>query len=245
MMSTPVCPSSWKARIRWSGIARPTWMSGEVTSIPSFTRSGRPSASFASSAPSGRTSTALRVRSRSMAAATLASVLALFRRKPRPPKRRRIRKLRLFALLFVLGLLGIAAFGFGLLTALAAQVPSLDITRQTQAQQRNTYVYASDGSTILEILRGSEARVVVPSDQISPWLKHAIVAVEDKRFYEHRGIDLRGILRAAVNDIRGRPVQGGSTITQQFVKNSINQSSRTLSRKFKEAALARELRQQR
>src|SRR5262249_53864005 len=160
-----------------------------------------------------------------------------------PPKRRRIRKLRLLALLFVLGLLGIAAFGFGLLTALAAQVPSLDITRQTQAQQRNTYVYASDGSTILEILRGSEARVVVPSDQISPWLKHAIVAVEDKRFYEHRGIDLRGILRAAVNDIRGRPVQGGSTITQQFVKNSINQSSRTLSRKFKEAALAWELEQ--
>ena len=40
MISTPVCPSSWKARIRWSGIARPTWMSGEVTSMPSFTRSG-------------------------------------------------------------------------------------------------------------------------------------------------------------------------------------------------------------
>ena len=51
MIRTPTWPASWKARIRWSGIARPTWMSGEVTSIPSFTRSGRPSRSFSSSPP--------------------------------------------------------------------------------------------------------------------------------------------------------------------------------------------------
>src|SRR5436190_7656227 len=63
MIRTPLCPSSWKARMRWSGIARPTWMSGEVTSIPSLTRSGRPSSSFSSSAPLGSTSTALRVSS--------------------------------------------------------------------------------------------------------------------------------------------------------------------------------------
>src|SRR5947209_7692191 len=63
MIRTPRWPASWKARIRWSGIARPTWMSGEVTSMPSFTRSGRPSASFCSSAPAGRTSTAFRVSS--------------------------------------------------------------------------------------------------------------------------------------------------------------------------------------
>ena len=55
-------PASWNARIRCSGIPRPTWMSGEVTSMPSLTRSGRPSFSFASSPPAGRTSTALRVR---------------------------------------------------------------------------------------------------------------------------------------------------------------------------------------
>src|SRR5688572_16393000 len=62
-MRTPVWPSSWKARMRCSGIPRPTWMSGEVTSIPSLTRSGRPSASFASSAPAGKTWTAFRVSS--------------------------------------------------------------------------------------------------------------------------------------------------------------------------------------
>ena len=124
--------------------------------------------------------------------ATLAGALALLRKRNRPPKRRRIRKLRLLALLVVLGLLGLSAFTFGLLTAIAAQIPALDPTRQQRTEQRNTYVYASDGHTILAILRGSQARIVVPSEDISPWLKHAIVAIEDKRFYEHRGVDVRG-----------------------------------------------------
>ena len=65
--------------------------------------------------------------------------------------------------------------------------------------------------------------MIVPSAAISPWIKHAIVAIEDKRFYEDGGIDLRGILRALWADItRGGAVQGGSTITQQFVKNAYN-----------------------
>ena len=142
----------------------------------------------------------------------------------------------------MLGLLGSAAFTFGMLTAIAAQIPSLDPARQHQ--QANTYVYAGDGHTILEILRGSQARVIVPSSEISPWLKHAIVAIEDKRFYEHRGIDLRGIVRAIWADItHGSAVQGGSTITQQFVKNSLNANAPTLARKLREAALAWQLEQ--
>jgi penicillin-binding protein 1A len=132
-----------------------------------------------------------------------------------------------------------------MLTAIAAQIPSLDPQRQERAQQKNTYVYASDGHRILAILRGSQARVVVPDDQISPWLKHAIVAIEDRRFYEHRGIDVRGVVRAVWADIRHRGVvQGGSTITQQFVKNSINANAPTISRKLREAALAWQLEQQ-
>src|SRR5690349_1517070 len=241
MMRTPVWPSSWKARMRCRGIARPMWMSGEVTSMPSFTRSGRPSFNFVSRPPSGRTSTAFRVRSASGTRATLPPVLALFRRH-RAPKRRRIRKLRLLALLLVLGLLGLSSFVFGLLTAVAGKIPELDPARQhTQA---NTYVYASDGHTVLAILRGSQARIIVPSSAISPWIEHAIVAIEDKRFYEHHGVDLRAILRAAWNDLRGRPVQGGSTITQQFVKNAIAGNQPTIARKLREAALAWRLEQQ-
>ena len=73
-------------------------------------------------------------------------------------------------------------------------------------------------------------------------MKHAIVDVEDKRFYEHRGVDLHGIMRAVWADVRHKStVQGGSTITQQFVKNSLVHNERTISRKLKEAALAWQL----
>ncbi|HEX4677778.1 MAG TPA: PBP1A family penicillin-binding protein [Gaiellaceae bacterium] len=97
---------------------------------------------------------------------------------------------------------------------------------------------------MLSILRGSQARIIVKSDQISPWLKHAIVAVEDKRFYEHRGIDLRGMGRALWTDITSHgTVQGGSTITQQFVKNAYLTNQKTIGRKLFEAALAWQLEQ--
>ena len=79
---------------------------------------------------------------------------------------------------------------------------------------------------------------------IAPIMQQAIVAVEDKRFYEHRGVDLRGIGRAVWADVTSKKVvQGGSTITQQFVKNSCVTSQRTISRKLKEAALAWQLEQ--
>ena len=128
------------------------------------------------------------------------------------------------------------------MTAVAAKIPQLDPSRhQTQA---NTYVYAANGHTVLTILRGSQARIIVPSKQISPWLKHSIVAIEDKRFYEHRGVDLRGMARALWADISHRgTVQGGSTITQQFVKNAYLTSRQTVGRKLIEAALAWQLEQ--
>ncbi|MEI8106028.1 MAG: PBP1A family penicillin-binding protein [Actinomycetes bacterium] len=152
--------------------------------------------------------------------------------------------MRLAALLAVLGLLGLSAFLFGLLTSVAAQIPALDPARAESRQQANTYVYAADGHSILEILRGSQARVVVPANAISPWLKNAMVAAEDKRFYEHRGIDVHGIARALWTDITSSAnVQGGSTITQQFVKNAINGNAPTLTRKLREAALAWQLEQ--
>jgi penicillin-binding protein 1A len=75
-------------------------------------------------------------------------------------------------------------------------------------------------------------------------MKHAIVAAEDKRFYEHRGIDLRGMARALWTDVSSHgTVQGGSTITQQFVKNAFLTSQKTIGRKLFEAALAWQLEQ--
>jgi penicillin-binding protein 1A len=143
----------------------------------------------------------------------------------------------------MLGLLGLASFTYGLITAISSQIPALDPARQ-QHLQVNGVIYASNGSSVLAILRGSQSRVLVRSDQISPKLKLAIVAIEDKRFYEHRGVDVRGMARALWADISHRgAVQGGSTITQQFVKNAFVGHERTLTRKLKEAALAWQLEQ--
>jgi penicillin-binding protein 1A len=162
-------------------------------------------------------------------------------RKRAGRKRRRIRKLRLLALLAVLLLLSASSFAVGLVTAIARELPSLDPSR-AQAGEVDGYIYADNGKTILAVLRGSQARVLVGWGGISPWMKHAIVDIEDKRFYEHRGVDLHGILRALWTDVRHKQAaQGGSTITQQFVKNSLVHNERTIARKLKEAALAWQL----
>jgi penicillin-binding protein 1A len=167
------------------------------------------------------------------------------RSEPAVPRRRRrrIRKLRLLALVGVLGVLAVTAFAYGAVTAVGQQLTGLDPFAQ-QHQQVDGYVYAGDGHTILAVLRGSQSRVLVQSDQISPWMKQAIVATEDKRFYEHRGVDIRGMARAFWADVRhNAAVQGGSTITQQFVKNQLTGSQRSVTRKLKEAALAWQLEQ--
>jgi penicillin-binding protein 1A len=136
------------------------------------------------------------------------------------------------------------AFMFGFVTALAGEIPKLDPKYQVSAE-RDGYIYANDGRTVLAVLRGKEGRVLLEPEQIAPLMKHAIVAIEDRRFYEHQGVDIRGIARAAWEDIANKGVvQGGSTITQQFVKNAMVRDDRTISRKVKEAALAWQLEQQ-
>jgi penicillin-binding protein 1A len=157
-------------------------------------------------------------------------------------RRRRIRKLRLLALVVILLLLGVASFSFGLITAVAGQIPNCD-PRQVP-HEVDGHIYANDNHTILATLRGSQSRILVNTDQISPIMQQAIVAIEDKRFYEHNGVDLRGIARAVWADVAHQGVvQGGSTITQQLVKNSCVTTARTISRKLKEAALAWQLEQ--
>ena len=159
----------------------------------------------------------------------------------RPKGRRRIRKLRLFALLALLAVLGLASFSVGLVTAIAGEIPSLDPSRIHN--QTDGFIYANNGR-VLSVLRGSQSRILLRSDQISPLMKQAIVAIEDKRFYEHRGVDVRGIVRALWADVRGGGVvQGGSTITQQFVKNTYTKNQRSIARKLREAALAWQLEQ--
>jgi penicillin-binding protein 1A len=167
----------------------------------------------------------------------------LLRRKAPARKRRRIRRLRLLALLTVLFLVGSVSFGFGLVRAVGAEIDAgkLDPRRQID-RDVNGFIYDSTGEHILAKLRGSEARTLVTYDQIAPSMRHAIVAIEDRRFWQHSGIDVRGIGRALVADIsQQKVVEGGSTITQQFVKNALDREEKTIARKVREAAYAWQL----
>ncbi|MDH4177361.1 MAG: PBP1A family penicillin-binding protein, partial [Thermoleophilia bacterium] len=168
--------------------------------------------------------------------------MRLRRRSQARPRPRRIRKLRLLALLTVLVLLAGAAFSFGLVTAIASEIPKLDPANRRA--QVDSVIYASNGRSVLAVLRGDESRVLVGTEEVAPIMRQAIVAVEDRRFYEHSGVDLRGIVRALWQDIRSQSVvEGGSTITQQFVKNAYIRNEQSLGRKVREAALAWQLEQ--
>jgi penicillin-binding protein 1A len=168
----------------------------------------------------------------------------LRRRREKTPlrRRRRVRKLRLAALLFVLLALTLIAFVFGFVRAVGGEIGQLDPA--AQHSDVDTVVYADNGRTVLAVLRGEESRIVVGTDDIAPIMRQAIVSVEDQRFFEHDGIDLRGVGRALWSDIRNQAiVEGGSTITQQFVKNAYIRNERSFARKVREAALAWQLEQ--
>jgi penicillin-binding protein 1A len=106
---------------------------------------------------------------------------------------------------------------------------------------KSTVVRGHDG-TVIATIAPDQANRPVRLDQVSPWLQQAIVAIEDRRFYEHEGIDYRGTLRALVaNTGEGDVVQGGSTITQQLARALYLDSERSVSRKLTEGCLAVEL----
>ena len=103
---------------------------------------------------------------------------------------------------------------------------------------QNTFVYAADGS-LLGAIPAERNRQPIRLTRMSRWLPKAAVAIEDRRFYEHGGLDPTGIARAVWANVRARElVQGGSTITQQLVRNLYISRERTIGRKLKEACLA-------
>jgi penicillin-binding protein 1A len=164
-------------------------------------------------------------------------------RPPARPKRHWLRWLVLGAfLLVVMALVAVAALG-GSFLDLAKGTPALASLEQRVPAQ-TTMIYDSRGRLIAQ-LHGAVDRIQVPSARLPVFLKEATVAVEDKRFYHHHGVDFQAIVRAALADLRaGRAVQGGSTITEQYVKNAYLGGNDTLRRKVQEAILAWELEDQ-
>lgn len=153
------------------------------------------------------------------------------------------RKLFKWALItcLVLGILGFGA-ALGFYKATLQNLPDIAQLEEWEPG-KITYIYAKDGDLIGEY--ASEKRVEVTYDQIPQILKNAIIATEDPRFYEHHGIDFRGILRAIKEDIKliltPRNLHGGSTISQQLIRTILLHSRQTLRRKLKEVILALEL----
>jgi penicillin-binding protein 1A len=130
----------------------------------------------------------------------------------------------------------LALVGFGAGAALSASC-SLSSLKPVNIGS-NTFVYAADGS-LLGSIPAVRNRSPVKLDRISAWLPKATVAVEDKRFYEHGGVDYVGIARALWADVSaGKVVEGGSTISQQLVRNMYVGREKTFGRKIKEACLA-------
>ncbi|SDG84741.1 transglycosylase domain-containing protein [Klenkia brasiliensis] len=149
----------------------------------------------------------------------------------RTAKQKRRRVYKVLASLVLGGLLLLGVF-VGVVYA-NTKVPSLDDVSQAQT----TIVYYSDGTTEMARL-GSENRINVTLDQVSDPARDAILAAENRNFYSDPGISVTGIARAAWNNLTGGSTQGGSTITQQYVKNTLLTADQTFSRKFQELFLA-------
>ena len=124
---------------------------------------------------------------------------------------------------------------FGMFMAVASDLPHAADARRT----RRPMMVDRSGNPI-GTLTGNERRIYLSETQIAPVMKHAIISIEDRRFYTNSGVDLRGIARAAVEDVTsGQALQGASTIPQQFVKLSLAaENERTVFQKLREAALA-------
>jgi membrane peptidoglycan carboxypeptidase len=112
-----------------------------------------------------------------------------------------------------------------------------DVQPKTESQA-NT-VLSADGKVLAKV--GDQNRTVVPSNKISPMVEHAVAAAEDKNFYNHGGIDMKGIARAAWNNFSGGDTQGASTITQQYARHAADLKAISYNRKIREAIIARKL----
>ncbi|HVZ76027.1 MAG TPA: transglycosylase domain-containing protein [Candidatus Paceibacterota bacterium] len=135
---------------------------------------------------------------------------------------------------------GFILVGAFLLWAATLQIPDLSSLQNTK-QEQSVKIYDRTGTVLLYDLHDDKQRTIVPLNQISPEIQHAVIAIEDPGFYQHGGIDPKAILRAIVSHLSFgilAAYSGGSTITQQVVKGSLLVNTQTIARKLKEWILA-------
>ncbi len=148
------------------------------------------------------------------------------------------RKLLFFAA-FCVGLAGAGIIGW--VYSITQDLPAPKELR-TYEPPITSRVHAGDGTLVAEFAR--QHRIFIPEEELPKRVIHAFMSAEDKTFYEHNGIDPKGLVRGVVlNGLRGKRITGGSTITQQTVKNMLVGSERSVVRKIREAFVARRLEQ--
>ena len=140
--------------------------------------------------------------------------------------------LKLIGALFIVGAIAV----FAIIIKYRLELPNLQSMVEDYKPQMATIIYDKNNNVVDTL--SVEAREVVKLEDVSPFVKDAFLAIEDKQFYSHHGLNFRGITRAIVTTfLKGRPTQGGSSITQQLAKNAFLTPERTFSRKVKEAIL--------
>lgn len=160
-------------------------------------------------------------------------------RRFRYEKRYQRQRLIIYLVIFlILGILISFIFSFGLFAWYAKDLPSPG--KLSQASGYSSVFYDREGKILFKLYKDKN-RIPVKLNQISPYLIKATISIEDKDFYKHKGISEKGILRAVISTILKRRLEGGSTITQQLIKNVLLDPRRTISRKIKEMILAIEV----
>jgi penicillin-binding protein 1A len=124
--------------------------------------------------------------------------------------------------------------------ALAYLYASIDLPEDPPHQVSSSFVYDAEGNE-LALLHRDGFRIEVELDHVAPVVIDATIAAEDRRFHDHSGVDVSGMARAAINNVRGGDTQGASTITQQLVKNVYLSPEQTIDRKVREAVMAHKL----
>ncbi len=145
---------------------------------------------------------------------------------------------KLVLVLFTFVFIGLISF-WGIVVYISSDLPQIN-SLEDYRPPMNSQILSRDGEVLLDI--GKETREVVDFKKIPPLIVGAFLSAEDDKFYEHKGVDYLGLLRAfIVNFKEGRVVQGGSTITQQVAKSLLLSKERTITRKIKDFLLARKI----
>ncbi len=163
------------------------------------------------------------------------NVKAYHHRPSRPKKKKKLVK-KLF-LTIVVAAIFLFIFGSIYIAALSRNLPNPNQLMNREVAQ-STKIYDRTGEHVLYEISGEQRRTLVPLNEIPDFVKEATIAIEDKNFYKHGGFSVWAMIRSAITDVLFNRRAGGSTLTQQFIKNAVLTPEKSITRKIKEVVLA-------